>query len=319
LDERALIEAITAALEPRSERVLRWLGDDAAVVRAGGGLAVVSTDTMVERRHFRLNWMDAATVGHRALAGALSDLAAMGAETGEAYVSIAVSETLGADGALAAMRGAERLAEQTATTIAGGDVVGSELAFLAVTVVGWAADEAELVGRDGAQSGDLIGVTNDLGGSAAGLALLERRAPAPADSELMLDRYTRPFPRLLEGRLLAGAGARAMIDLSDGLASDATLIGKASGVLLDIDLDALPLTPGVAEVALALGEAPAAFAASGGEDYELLVCVAPGDRGRAEAAVPTLRWIGEVHEGRGARFRDSAGEIKLRGYEHKLP
>jgi thiamine-monophosphate kinase len=102
-------------------------------------VAVVSTDTMVERRHFRLDWMDAATVGHRALAGALSDLAAMGADSGEAYISIGVSETLGADGALAVMRGAERLAAQTGTTIAGGDVVGSEIAFVAVTVVGWAA------------------------------------------------------------------------------------------------------------------------------------------------------------------------------------
>ena len=149
LDERALIEAITAALEPRGERISRWLGDDAAVVRAGGAVAVVSTDTMVERRHFRLDWMDAAAVGHRALAGALSDLAAMGADSGEAYVSIGVSETLGSDGALAAMRGAEDLAAQTGTTIAGGDVVGSEVAFIAVTVVGWAVEAAALVARLG--------------------------------------------------------------------------------------------------------------------------------------------------------------------------
>lgn len=289
------------------------------MVRAGGAVAVVSTDTMVERRHFRLDWMDATAVGHRALAGALSDLAAMGADSGEAYVSIGVSETLGGDGALAAMRGAEYLAAQTGTTIAGGDVVGSEVAFIAVTVVGWAVEAAALVTRDGGRIGDLVGVTNELGGSAAGLAVLERRAPRPADHELVVGRYTHPFPRLVEGRLLAGSGARAMIDLSDGLASDAALVGEASGVLLDIDLDALPLAAGVAEVALALGEAPAAFAASGGEDYELLVCVAPGDRAVVRAAVPSLRWIGEVRAGRGARFHDGEGERKLRGYEHKLP
>jgi len=319
LDERALIEAITAALEPRGERISRWLGDDAAVVRAGGAVAVVSTDTMVERRHFRLDWMDAAAVGHRALAGALSDLAAMGADSGEAYVSIGVSETLGSDGALAAMRGAEDLAAQTGTTIAGGDVVGSEVAFIAVTVVGWAGEAAALVARDGGRIGDLVGVTNGLGGSAAGLAVLERRAPRPADYELVVARYTHPVPRLVEGRLLAGSGARAMIDLSDGLASDARHVGEASGVLLDIDLDALPLAPGVAEVAASLGESPTAFAARGGEDYELLVCAAPGDRAAAEAAVPSLHWIGVVREGRGARFHDSEGERTLHGYEHKLP
>jgi thiamine-monophosphate kinase len=273
---------------------------------------------MVERTHFRLDWMDAAAVGHRALAGALSDLAAMGASSGEAYVSLGVSEMLGAAGALELMRGAERLAERTETTIAGGDIVRSELALVAITVVGWAADESALVMRSGAQVDDLVGVTNRLGGSAAGLAVLELRAPEPADRDLVVSSYTSPFPRLAEGRALAKLGAHAMIDLSDGLASDAAIVGEQSGVLLDVDLDALPLAPGVAEVAQAIGETPAAFAASGGEDYELLVCIAPGDRSEAESAVPSLTWIGQASEGQGARFHNRDGEIQLRGYEHRL-
>jgi thiamine-monophosphate kinase len=305
-------------LAPRGGRVARWLGDDAAVVRTGGAVAVVSTDTMVEQTHFRLDWMDAAAVGHRALAGALSDLAAMGADSGEAYISIAVSERLGSGGALELMWGAERLAEQTATTIAGGDIVRSQIAVVAVTVVGWAASEAVLVTRSGAKLGDLIAVTNELGGSAAGLAVLEGRSAAPLDPGPVIARYVRPLPRLAEGRALAQLGAHAMIDLSDGLASDAVIVGEQSGVLLDIDLDALPLTPGVAEVAAALGETPTAFAASGGEDYELLVAVAPADRAAAEQAVPSLSWIGEVRKGSGARFHDSEGEKQLRGHEHKL-
>jgi len=93
LDELALIEAIGASLSARGDRVARWLGDDAAVV-AGGGVAVVSTDTMVEGVHFRLDWISASDVGHRALAGALSDLAAMGATAGEAYFALGVGARL---------------------------------------------------------------------------------------------------------------------------------------------------------------------------------------------------------------------------------
>jgi thiamine-monophosphate kinase len=305
-------------LAPRSERIARWIGDDAAVIRARP-LAVVSTDTMVEQTHFRFEWMAPEAVGHRALAGALSDLAAMGAHSGEAYISLGVGGTLSADGALELMRGAERLAEQSATTIAGGDIVASPTPFVAVTVVGWAEDEAALVGRDGAQAGDLVAVTGEgLGAAAAGLAILDGRVPRTNESAGLIERYARPTPRLAEGQALAAAGAHAMIDLSDGLASDATLIGEASGMLLEIDLARVPLVPGVPEVAAALGVAAPVFAASGGEDYELCACFAAGDRGRAQRAVPGLVWIGEVAQGRGARFSDAGGEQALSGYEHRF-
>jgi len=278
-------------------------------VRAGGQVAVVSTDTAVEGVHFRLDWITAADAGHRALAGALSDLAAMGVAAGEAYLALGVGGSLDAAGALELMRGAEALAARCEVTIAGGDVVRSPSGFVTVTVVGWAADEHSVVGRDGALAGDLVGVTGRLGGAGAGVELLAGRAPRGGHDAELIARHARPLPRLAEGLAFAAAGVHAMIDLSDGLASDAAIIGERSGVLLEIDLDALPVQAGVGDRRLAL---------TGGEDYELCVCVAPEQRERVQAAVAGVSWIGRVLEGRGARFVDAGGERALAGYEHRL-
>ncbi|HEX8744642.1 MAG TPA: thiamine-phosphate kinase [Thermoleophilaceae bacterium] len=340
MGERDLIRVFQGLAGPAGGRLLRGSGDDAAVARAGG-VVVTSIDAVVDGVHFERATHSLADVGHKALARGLSDLAAMGAEPGEAYVALAVPGDAPADLAEQLGAGLMGLAEATGTAIAGGDVTAGPVLSLTVAVNGWAGSADELAYRDGAKPGDLAGVTGELGGAAAGLLLLREAAPggsaapdeaaapgAPpglsaAERDALLLRHRRPTPLLAAGRALAAAGASAMIDLSDGLATDAAHVAEASGVAVELRLEALPVAAGVEAVAAAAGRDPLELAAAGGDDYELLVTAPPERREAVEAAARAagtwVRWLGRVEAGAGVRLVGPGGSpVALGGFEHRV-
>ena len=331
MGEFELLARVRERLPPPGPRVRLGSGDDAAIVVPDGATAT-SVDALIDGVHFRRDWISLAQVGHKALAVALSDLAAMGAEPGEAYVVLGVPTDLDEDGCLELLDGLAALAAETGTALAGGDVTRAPALGLAITVVGHAPSPAELVTRAGARPGDVLAVTGELGGAAAGLLLLEDpglrsyfdslcESKYDRNDRKLTARYLEPQARLDEGRALAAAGATAMIDISDGLGGDARHLAAASEVGLRIEAGSLPLAIGVAEVAAAAGRDPLQLAASGGEDYELLAAL-PEERFEEAAAAlataggPKLSRIGAAFAGEGAEIRlPGGGSLEPEGFD----
>jgi thiamine-monophosphate kinase len=349
MGEFELLAALRERLPEPGPRVRLGSGDDAAVTIPGGATAT-SVDALVEDVHFRRGTASLRQIGRKALSTALSDLAAMGAEPGEAYVVLGAPEEMSEAELLELGEGLAAVARESGATLAGGDLSRAPVLTLAVTVVGHAPRPEDFVTRAGARPGDVLAVTGELGAAAVGLLLLEdtgltaaafgAAAPVPGGDPLAerksgrrldvaaADAFRRrqldPTPRLAAGRALAAAGATAMIDLSDGLAGDAGHIAAASGALLVIDAAALPIAPGLDVVAAAAGRDPVELAACGGEDYELLAAL-PADRidraREALAAINTrLTPIGRVEAAEGAEIRaevrlPGGGAVPSRGYD----
>ncbi len=310
MGEFELLARIRERLPASGPRTHLGSGDDAAVTVPGGATAT-SVDALLDGVHFRRDLASPAQIGHKALATALSDLAAMGAEAGEAYVVLGIPPDFGEEECLELLDGMAALAGHAGTDLAGGDLTRSEQLFLAITVVGHAPAPDAFVTRGGAQPGDVLVLTGEIGAAAAGLELL-----CGQQSEAnfaLIERQLEPTPRLAAGQALARAGATAMIDLSDGLGADARHLAQASGVKLEIEAAAVPLSPAAVALSRAT-DRDSWWLLGGGEDYELLASIAPARLERASEAVLNeggvpLTKVGEVKPGAGVEIRPPGGGL----------
>ena len=271
------------------EHVLVGPGDDAAVLRIRHGHVVVSTDMVVEGRHFRRDWASAEDVGHRAAAQNISDVNAMGGTARHLTIGLAAPADLPVKWALDFARGFAAECEEVGAHVVGGDLTRSDQLVIAVTVLGQCTQSPVL--RSGARSGDVLALVGRQGWAAAGLAVLGRGFRSP---RVLVEAYRRPQPPYAAGKVAAEAGATSLIDISDGLIAEAGHLAEASGVAIDVRTGAFEVPEPFRAVGAALGADPMHFILGGGDDHALLATFPD------IASVPTgWQVVGEVLEGEG--------------------
>jgi thiamine-monophosphate kinase len=327
IGEDDLVRRIRAATAADRDGVVVGIGDDCAVLETTPGTRLIAkTDLLIEDVHFRRRYTAPADVGWKALAVNISDIASKGGRARWALVALACPAATTVEEIDAFYDGMLSLAREHGVAVVGGDTSSSPGGwFVNVSLLG---EGTRIVLRSTARPDDVIAVTNTLGRSAAGLALLERdRPPAGVDAEARADvtrAHLRPRPRVAEGRWLGAAeGVTAMMDLSDGLATDLGRLCVESHVGAVVELDSLPVAPATRRVAHAVERDALAWATGGGEDYELLVACAADAfpriaAGLAEATGSALTRVGTFARAERVRFVDGRGrEIDVaRGFEH---
>ncbi len=330
LGEFALIDRLARMVSQAEDRqkapgqqLIIGIGDDAAAWQGDAATQLATVDSLVQDVHFSLDntpWED---LGGKALAVNLSDIAAMGGVPRYALVALGLPADTGVEDVTALYRGMIELAQQCGVAIIGGDVNRAPIVIITITVLGSAAKRGALLTRSAAVPGEQIAVTGYLGAAAGGYEMLTGRLEFAAEAaEPLRNAFLRPQPRLAEGQLLAAQGARAAIDISDGLVADLAHVCQQSGVGARVEAERVP----VHQAAKAgFGDRSLEMALSGGEDYELLF-TAPGEvvRRVKEAAPCPITVIGET-------TGDNKGEVTLvdrqgnrvslekRGWEHFYP
>lgn len=320
IGETALIERLRARVGAPPSNILIGIGDDAAVMEPPRGeVAVVTTDALVEDVHFRRGWTDARTIGAKAVAVTVSDLAAMGATPNVLLLSLALPATLPVRDFDALVDGVLAEAGRGGSALVGGNIARSTGPLVIdVTAIG-SVGRRRVLRRSGGRAGDELYLTGSIGAAAAGLAILTAGKPRASLDAAALEcvrRYEHPEPRLRCGRVVgASRSATACIDLSDGLADAVRQLAGASGAGAFIDAGAIPIADG-APTWLG-GDDPVMAAISGGEDYELLFAVPPRRRRSFLGAMARCRPVPVTRIGVLTRDRDL--RITIAGQTTAIP
>lgn len=333
LGEVALIEHIAEVLGPTSVSatddpdVLISIGDDAALWRPPDTDQLVTTDTMIENVHFRLDIISWRDLGWKSIAINLSDIAAMGGIPQYAVVSLCLTADTEVESVTELYRGMAEICREYGCKVVGGDTVSGPAVILTVTLIGQASRDSShpdnVLSRSEAKPGQRIAVTGNLGSSGAGLKVLTDGVDLE-DSvfEHLTKAHNRPVPRVNDGQLLLAKGVRAAMDLSDGLMSDLPKMCAASGVSARVNVDCIPIHSYVKSV---FGEQALELALSGGEDYELLFTADEVVFDAVKRACPTpVTVIGEVVAGKPGQVTLLDGEGREvpwthKGWEHFTP
>jgi thiamine-monophosphate kinase len=328
LNESAIINLFRKSFGHPFPGMIRGIGDDCAVLRTAGHPWLVTTDALVEGVHFRLETNPPFRLGKKCLAVNLSDIAAMGGIPRFAFLNLGLPRPVPRGFLTPFIRGLKEEAEKFSVALAGGDTHQSTPGIcIGLTVIGEA--DGAIAYRSGAKVGDRLYVSGTLGQSAAGFRLLTKfqKNPAPLrskDFRELLHAHQDPEPKVALGHFLVRQRlVRAMIDLSDGLASDLRHMCRASGVGAILDADQIPLSPALRAAADLLKTSPLQLALTGGEDYQLLFSV-PKDRVKkmetqvVKQFMRPVHPIGEIISGQKLfiKFSKRVRMLKETGFDH---
>ena len=317
LRERELISSIRREFSTKARGLVLGIGDDAAVIRGGKGLSLLTTDLLIEDVHFIASLNPPRLLGRKSLNVNLSDIAAMGGTPRFALLGLALRKNLDRAWVRNIFGGIKAAAEESGVALIGGDISTAGKIAVSITIIG---EAKAIIPRTGARPGDLIFVSGHLGDAAAGLRLLRRgyRLGQDKRADHLVRAFLDPVPQIALGRAISRLkAASAMIDTSDGLSVDLLHLCEESGTGAEVELGRLPLSPEIR----AFEKYPERLALHGGEDYQLLFTVNPdkaGEIARLAKRFPLSR-IGRMTQGKAVQAVDKRGKkrpLPAKGYEH---